>query len=69
LLKIDKENLKRIKMGHPVKYGQFLIDRYLAGNGLGWIVQAPGQKPFISRNPEQVLGYITAGETKDLGEY
>jgi hypothetical protein len=66
----NKEELQKIKMGHPSKYGPYIIDRYMAGNGLGWIVQAPGQKPFISRDPEKVLKHISIqDEIEDLGNF
>lgn len=65
------EKLKRIEIGHPVRYGQYVIDRYLAGNGLGWIIQSPEGRTFISRDPEQVIQYISSYliEVEDLGEY
>jgi hypothetical protein len=46
---MDTEKLKQIKIGHPFRYGPYMIDRYMAGNGLGWIVQAPGIMSFLLR--------------------
>ncbi len=62
---MDTEKLKQIKIGHPFRYGPYMIDRYMAGNGLGWIVKPPEGKPFVSRDLEKVLRYITTGEGED----
>jgi hypothetical protein len=52
-------------MGHSVKYQQYTITRYIAGDRLGWIVQPGHGRPFVSRDPEKVLRYITTGEGED----
>jgi hypothetical protein len=62
----EKElNLEKIEMGHSVKYQQYTITRYIAGDRLGWIVQPGHGRPFVSRDPEKVLRYITTGEGED----
>lgn len=36
----EKElNLEKIEMGHSVKYQQYTITRYIAGDRLGWIIR------------------------------
>jgi hypothetical protein len=64
------EKLKQIKIGYPFRVGSYIIDRYLTGTGLGWIVQSPEGGTFISRDPEKVLKHIsTQDEIEDLGSF